>query len=195
MKKKWILNNKIPVSPWFFTLMPFILDFEENFVKIDLSKNNLEYKIENNLLFINNKACYEIEFNNSELFLISKFNDNRSRYIQVNEGKFKKIDLSVLNNLLKSKLWIFDNMLLEFNYNTLSLVDDKNNFIKGGIYESMFYHGNLILILTFDDAFEKSIYFIDFFDEKRIYIKKLLETDLYDTDILLAIDNIPKASI
>ena len=142
-QKKWISNGNEPCSPWNRIIWPAILNFENNLVAFNYSNNFISYQIIDDYLILNDNIKFHI-VSHSDKEIILEYKNNYHRYIPMIKGEFNEKHLSEFSEMLQANKWSFLNEkneleYIEFANSTLNVYDEKNVFLKGGVYFVFLY--------------------------------------------------------
>jgi hypothetical protein len=182
-KKKWMSYNDNIQSPWNSKIMPQILDFSQNYLMINFSNYKHSYQIKNDSLFINKTSKFKFEmFENETLILTTE--KTTEKYFELKQGKFNEKDKLNLENLFQDNFVLFLGYKTKFAFPDLSLFDNKDNFYRAGIVHLMLYNNQIIFLINIDGEIQKNSYILQYYNQKKIVLKKVIYSSEADEVIL-----------
>lgn len=169
-KVKWLLDDDKQISSWNTTIMPLLLDFDNDSVSLNFSNHRFKALIDVDEILIDGKLRFKIVKKDADVLIIKSGNEVR-KYAPLKQGTENQTRKSEFDNLLMRNFWNFEKYYAKFNSHSISLTDLNNNFIRGGIFASYLYNGKILLTINLDGELEKKIYVVEAFDDKSIILK------------------------
>lgn len=184
-KKKWLVYDNNFQSSWKAKLMPVILDFENDKVKLSFSDSLHKFDILKEDLYLDGKAVFKIILNEDSTLTLHNDDEVRN-YFALAKGDFSNSDKSTFKSISTSKTWRFKNMNAKFSDAEIDFYDKEGEFLKSGFYLTAIFNKQILMFLNIDGEPEKETYIVRSFNKDRIVLDKILKDNKFQTITILA---------
>lgn len=179
-KQKWLTYDGSLQSPWNATVMPVILDFNNDRVALNFGNYFHKFSILEDNLYLDGKASFEVVYNDNNTLTLHN-NDEVRNYFPLSEGTYTDIDKSTLESIIQNNTWLFKDLNAKFSSREIDFYDNQGEFVKGGFYSTVLYNKNILMFVNIDGEIERETYIIDLINKDKITLKKVLNENEYQT--------------